>query len=83
MTSAAPDKPRLGSKHKILLRVERFSRRHYVVVFIMAALAIVAGGWLGSKLHIESNLLALIPAGNRQVDTLKEALNDFGSIDYR
>ena len=39
MTSAAPDKPRLGSKHKILLRVERFSRRHYVVVFIMAALA--------------------------------------------
>jgi predicted RND superfamily exporter protein len=62
--------------------VERFSRRHYVVVFLLAALAIVLGGWLGSRLHIESNLLALIPAGNRQVDTLKEALEDFGSIDY-
>jgi predicted RND superfamily exporter protein len=76
------DKPKLGKKHRLLLRVERFSRKNYRLVFLLASLALVAGIWLGSKLELEPNVLALIPEGNRQVDTLKEALDDFGSIDY-
>jgi len=74
--------PTLGKKHRLLLRVERFSRKHYKLVFLLALLALISGIWLGSKLELEPNVLALIPQGNRQVDTLKEALDDFGSIDY-
>jgi predicted RND superfamily exporter protein len=82
MTAAPPDRPRLGKKQRVLLRVERFSRKNYKLVFLMALLALALGAWLGSKLELEPNVLALIPEGNRQVDTLKEALDDFGSIDY-
>jgi predicted RND superfamily exporter protein len=77
-----PVQPDLGSRHRLLLRIERFSRQRYKLVFLIALLAVVAAGWLGSKIKIESDLLKLIPAGNVQVDTLKEALQDFGSIDY-
>ena len=72
----------LGSRHRLLLRVERFSRQRYKLVFLVALLAVIAASWLGSKIKIESDLLKLIPVGNVQVDTLKEALQDFGSIDY-
>lgn len=82
MPPAPSDRPKLGSRHRLLLRVERFSRKNYRLVFLLALLAVVAGTWLGAKLDLESNILDLIPAGNRQVDTLKEALEDFGSIDY-
>ncbi len=82
MTTAPTDPPSLGSKHRLLLRVERFSRQHYRLVFLLALLALLCGIWLGSKLRVESDILALIPEGNRQVDTFREALEDFGSIDY-
>ena len=36
---APSDQPKLGSKHRVLLRVERFSRRHYRLVFLLALLA--------------------------------------------
>ena len=82
MNSASPERPGLGGKHRLLLRVERFSRRHYKLVFFLALLAIVLGSFLGANLKLESNILALIPEGNQKVDDLKEALGDFGSIDY-
>jgi predicted RND superfamily exporter protein len=82
MTSAPSDSPRFGSKHKILLRVERFSRHHYRLVFLIGLLAMLGGILLGSKLRLQSNILDLIPQGNRQVDTYREALEDFGAIDY-
>ena len=82
MNQNPSDRPKLGSKHRLLLRVERFSRQHYRLVFLMALLALVAGLWLGSQLKLESDMLALIPRGNRQVDTFRSALEDFGSVDY-
>lgn len=74
--------PQFGSRHRLLLRVERFGRHHYRLVFLLGLLTLVVGVWLGSRLKLESNMLALIPAGNREVDTFKSALQDFGSIDY-
>ena len=74
--------PELGHKHRILLAIEKFSRRRYGLVFALALVALVVGPWLGSRLSLESDVLAMIPVGNRQVDTLREALSDFGSIDY-
>jgi len=82
MMSRPPYQPKLGKKHRLLLRVERFSRKNYTLVFVLALLAIVAGIVLGSKLKLESNILALIPEGNPKVDTFKEALSEFGAIDY-
>jgi len=82
MSSASSDPPKFGHKHRILLAIERFSRNHYGIVFLMALVALIGGTWLGSMIELESNVLALIPEGNRQVDTLKVALEDFGSIDF-
>jgi predicted RND superfamily exporter protein len=82
MHSTPSDQPKLTRKHRLLLRVERFSRGHYKFVFLLAALALIGGTYLGSRLKLESDLLALIPEGNRQVDTFRQALQDFGSVDY-
>lgn len=82
MSSDSPGTSKYSVRHRLLLHVERIGRTHYRMVFLVALLALAAGGFLGSKLKLESNILALIPEGNRQIDTLKEALNDFGSIDY-
>jgi len=75
-------RPDLGGRHRLLLRIERFSRERYKVVFLVALLSVIVASWLGTRIKIESDLLKLIPEGNVQVDTLKEALKDFGSIDY-
>jgi predicted RND superfamily exporter protein len=69
-------------KQRLLLQVERFSRKRYRLVFLLSFLALVGASWLGSRLKLESDVLQLIPHGNRQVDTFREALKDFGSIDY-
>ena len=37
-TDSSP-RQEFGSRHRLLLRVERFSRRHYKLVFVMGLLA--------------------------------------------
>ena len=71
-----------GSKHRLLLGVERFSRSHYGSSSCWRCWRWSAAPGSARSCKLESNILALIPEGNRQVDTLKEALEDFGSIDY-
>ena len=80
--SAASPKPHVGRKQGILLGLERFSRQHYKIVFLAAAVLIVLGSWLGSRLSIDSDILELIPEGNPQVDGFKRAVSDFGSISF-
>jgi len=82
MPSSPPEKPQLGSRHRFLLRVERFSRGHYKLVFVIGLLALIAGSFFGSRLRLDSDILALMPQGHRQVDAFRETLADFGSIDY-
>jgi predicted RND superfamily exporter protein len=72
----------VNRKQRLLLEIERFSRRRYGLVFLVSFLSLVAASWLGSRLKLESDFLQLIPHGNRQVDTFRDALRDFGSIDY-
>ena len=48
----------------------------------MLLVVFVLSSWLGSRIRLESDVLRLIPRGNRQVDTFRQALADFGSIDY-
>ncbi|MGV8039783.1 MAG: RND family transporter [Thermoanaerobaculaceae bacterium] len=80
------DEPRsacqAGHKQRLLLAVESLSRRRWGVVLAVCAVVFVLSSWLGSKIRLESDVLKLIPGGNRQVDTFRQALADFGSIDY-
>jgi predicted RND superfamily exporter protein len=82
MTNTPGPEKKLGGKQRLLLRIERFSRQRYRLVFVMALLAIVAGTWLGSRLDLESDVLELIPKGNPKVDVFRDAIRVFGSIDY-
>jgi predicted RND superfamily exporter protein len=72
----------VGRKQRILLRIERFSRERWKLVFGGSLILFLASIWIGSRIKIESDVLNLIPRGNRQVDTFREALHEFGSIDY-
>ena len=74
--------PPVGRKQRILLRIERFSRERWRLVFIASFVLLAVSTWLGSRVRLESDVLNLIPRGLRQVDTFREALHDFGSIDY-
>ncbi len=74
--------PATGRKQRWLLKAESFSRRRWGLVFLLTALAVAASSWLGSHLALESDVLQLVPRGNRKIDTFKAALRDFGSIDY-
>ncbi len=72
----------VGAKQRVLLQVERFARVHWRLVFLLAALAVVAAVGLSTRLTLESDILELVPRGNPQVDTFRQALSDFGSFDY-
>ena len=50
-------------------------------MILLAALAVVGGFGLGTVLHLESDVLALVPRGNPKIDTFKAAVDDFGSFD--
>lgn len=76
------ERPRASRKQRLLLRVEAFSRRRYGVVLLASVAILLGASWMGSKIRLESDVLKLIPEGNRQVDTFRTALEDFGSIDY-
>ena len=72
----------VGRKQRILLRIERFSRERWGLVFGASLLLFVLASWLATRIKLESDVLNLIPHGDRQVDTFREALHEFGSIDY-
>ena len=82
MSSARSDRPKFGGRYRFLLGLERFSRGHYKVVFLIALVVAIGGTMLGTQLRIESDILALIPEGNRQVDGFKKAVAEFGSVSY-
>lgn len=71
-----------GHKQRLLLAVESLSRRRWGVVLAVSAVVFALSSWVGSRIRLESDVLKLIPRGNRQVDTFRQALADFGSIDY-
>src|SRR5262245_9943056 len=82
MSPQSSGPPPVGRKQRILMRIERLSRERFRLVFLVALLLFAASTWLSTRIKIESDVLNLIPHGNRQVDTFREALHEFGSIDY-
>jgi uncharacterized protein len=71
-----------GLKQGLFLLIEGFSRRHYRLVFMATAVLTLVSMYLGSRLTLDGDVLNLIPRDNRVINTFREALRDFGSLDY-
>jgi uncharacterized protein len=69
-------------KQGLFLRIEEFSRRRYRLVFVITLVVVLASLYLGSHLSLDGDVLNLAPKHNRVVNTFREALSDFGALDY-
>jgi hypothetical protein len=71
-----------GVKQGLFLRIEELARRHYRFVFLVTLLMVALSIYLGSHLSLDGDILNLVPRENRAVNTFRDALKDFGSLDY-
>lgn len=72
----------MGSgRQGLLRRIERIGRERYRTVFVVFLLLAGLGIFLGTQLELESDVLALIPEGNPQIDRFRDAAERFGAID--
>lgn len=67
---------------QLFARIERFSLRHYGVVFAMFAVLVAVSAWCGVHLNLNTDMLAMVPKNNRTIDVFNRSLRDFGSLDY-
>jgi predicted RND superfamily exporter protein len=71
-----------GVKHGLFLRIEEFARIHYRRVFLVTLLLVAGSLYLGSKLSLDGDVLNLLPRENRRINTFRQALRDYGGLDY-
>ncbi len=71
-----------GIKLGLFLRIEEFARRRYRLVFLATAAIVLLSIFLGSRLTLDGDVLNLVPKHDRVVNTFKEAITDFGGLDY-
>jgi hypothetical protein len=71
-----------GVKHGLFLRIEEFARVHYRRVFLVTLLLVLGSIYLGSRLSLDGDVLSLLPRENRRINTFRQALRDFGGLDY-
>jgi len=69
-------------KYGLFLRIEEFARTHYRRVFLATLLLVLGSIYLGSKLSLDGDVLSLLPRENRAINTFRQALTDFGGLDY-
>jgi len=75
----------IGSQEKrqgLFLSIEEFSRRHPGTIFLLTTLTIIVATILGSQITLDTDILALVPRGDRAVDAFKTSLQEFGGADY-
>ena len=71
-----------GVKQGLFLRIEDLARRRYRLVFLVTAALCLLSLLLGRHLTLDGDVLNLVPRENRVINTFREALEDFGSLDY-
>jgi hypothetical protein len=71
-----------GIKLGLFLRIEEFARKRHRVVFGATAAIVLLSIFLGSRLTLDGDVLNLVPKHDRVVNTFKEAIADFGGLDY-
>jgi len=75
----------IGSQEKrqsIFLAIEEFSRRRPGAVFLTTFIVVCVAVLLGSQIQLETDILNLVPRGERAVDAFKTALREFGGADF-
>src|SRR5262245_32428743 len=65
-----------------LARIERFSLRHYTLVFGVTALLVTLSIWGGAHLHLDTDIMSMVPRHNRTIDVFRRSVDHFGSLDY-
>lgn len=70
------------NRQGLFLLIEEYSRRHYGLVFLGTFLLVVVAVFLGAQISLDTDILALVPEGDRAVDAFKKSLQDFGGADY-
>jgi len=71
-----------GVKQGLFLRIEEFARKRYGLVFAVTLLFVLGSILLGRRLRLDGDVMNLIPRHNRAVTTFREALQEFGSLDF-
>ncbi len=71
-----------GIKQGLFLWIEDFARRRYRIVFLVTLMLVAASLLLGTQLELDGDVFNLVPENNRAVNTFREAVQDFGSLDY-
>src|SRR5688572_13278380 len=75
----------IGSQERrqgLFLSIERLSRRHPGAIFLATFLIVCVAAVFGSRLRLDTDILDLVPRGDRAVDAFKLALQEFGGADY-
>ena len=65
-----------------LHRIALFARRRYVPIFWVSGLLVLLSVLLATRIRFETDILALLPQEEPIVEAYREALTEFGSIDY-
>src|SRR5262249_49613086 len=74
----APKSQRAG----LFLRIGAFAARRKGFVFLMTTLLVFLAVVISTRLHLDTDILALVPRGNPKVDAFQSSLSDFAGIDY-
>lgn len=75
----------IGSQEKrqgLFLRIEEISRHHPGLIFAITFITVCVAVLLGSRIRLDTDILALVPQGDRAVDAFKTSLKEFGGADY-
>jgi predicted RND superfamily exporter protein len=70
------------TRQSIFLGLEGICRRNPRRVFLATAIVLVVGAWLGTRVRLDTDILALVPEGDRAVDAFKASLKEFGGVDF-
>jgi predicted exporter len=68
--------------HPALERLALFSKRHYRAIFVGWALVVAVALGLASQLRFDTDVLDLLPKSDRAVQTYRQTLEEFGSLDF-
>lgn len=66
----------------LLPRIAKFARRRYRLVFAATLILLALAGYAASKLRFDADFLNLLPQNAPEIQTFRQSLDDFGSVDY-
>ena len=65
----------------ILQRIAQWGVRHYLRIFVCAAVVFAASMVASSRLQVDSDVLNLLPSAAPEVQTFRHTLEEFGGVD--